>query len=185
MPHAEEIHALIDQIQFADDKHDAGALLLKLLALPDCPLSLATAALYATRADNSATAFDECLRSLLIGDRSLMPVGRVAVNWEYNAVAHALRRAWSRAAPDAPANRETGRTVDGTPGASKCAAALVLLVDHPDWTDARIARAAGVSRRTLYKWPKYIAARGAIEAGRHDLPSGSKINGQIDAYDDA
>jgi hypothetical protein len=65
--------------------------------------------------------------------------------------------------------------------------ALALLVNHPEWTDTRIAAAVGVSRTTLYKpsWEKYQKAREAIRATRDELPKGAKgkESGRIEAWD--
>jgi hypothetical protein len=35
------------------------------------------------------------------------------------------------------------------------AKALALLVQHPDWTDTRIAKEVPCSRTSLYRWPRY------------------------------
>jgi hypothetical protein len=67
--------------------------------------------------------------------------------------------------------------------------ALALLVAHPEWTDAKIAEKAGVSRTTLYKpnWTRYQAAREALRRGRGSLPRGTKDGetGDIEAWDDS
>ena len=50
---------------------------------------------------------------------------------------------------------------------SKEAKALGVLTEHPEWTNKKIAETVGVARTTLYKWPKYVAARKVLtEAGR-------------------
>ncbi len=62
--------------------------------------------------------------------------------------------------------------------------ALALLVKHPDWTQAAMAKAAGVNRTTLYRFRRYQAAREALQAGKADIPHGSKDkNGNIEAWD--
>lgn len=44
--------------------------------------------------------------------------------------------------------------------------ALALLVQHPEWTDTRIASEAGMQRTQLYRFPEFVEARKAIRAGR-------------------
>jgi predicted DNA-binding protein (UPF0251 family) len=39
------------------------------------------------------------------------------------------------------------------------ALAVVKMIEHPDWTDEKIAKEIGVSRTTLYDWPQFKAAR--------------------------
>jgi hypothetical protein len=56
----------------------------------------------------------------------------------------------------------------------KKSAALALLIQHPDWTDKRIAEQVGVNRTTLYEWQEYKAARAAQKGGKRDLPTGYK-----------
>jgi hypothetical protein len=52
---------------------------------------------------------------------------------------------------------------------------------HPDWTDAVIARIVGVSRRTLFRWPEYVAAKEA-QKELWRLPRGSKTrDGRLEA----
>lgn len=48
--------------------------------------------------------------------------------------------------------------------------ALAALVAHPEWTDTAIAEHAGCGRTSLYRWPRYVAAREALETGRQDRP---------------
>jgi hypothetical protein len=50
------------------------------------------------------------------------------------------------------------------------ARALALLTMHPEWSDTRIAKEAGVSRTTLYDWPKFKLASALLKAGRNDRP---------------
>ncbi|MGD0786128.1 MAG: hypothetical protein ABR969_09995 [Sedimentisphaerales bacterium] len=66
------------------------------------------------------------------------------------------------------------------------ALALAMLVQHPDWSDTKIAKAVGVSRTTLYDWPKFKKAKEALKQGKNDIPRGSKNGetGDIEAWDD-
>jgi hypothetical protein len=58
-------------------------------------------------------------------------------------------------------SRETAGPTDGQPAgpardvAQRKALALGLRYLHPDMTDQEIARAAGISRRTLFRWDEY------------------------------
>lgn|GEM_PF-1500205 len=79
------------------------------------------------------------------------------------------------------------RSARSNTGLTKLEQALALLVNHPDWTDTRIAGAVGVHRTTLYKpkWRTFQRAREAILSGRDELPSGSKSGrtGLLEAWD--
>jgi len=44
------------------------------------------------------------------------------------------------------------------------ARALAALTDHADWTDTKIAEAAGVNRTTLYTYPRFVQARALLRA---------------------
>jgi len=65
------------------------------------------------------------------------------------------------------------------------ALALAMLVDHPDWTDTRIALAVGVNRTTLYDWPNFKKAKEALKQGKKELPRGSKNGktGDMEAWE--
>ncbi len=65
------------------------------------------------------------------------------------------------------------------------ARALAILTDHPDWTDTRIAREAGLHVKTLYKYSRYKTARGVLkQSGRAGLPRGFRTDdGDIEAYE--
>jgi AraC-like DNA-binding protein len=66
---------------------------------------------------------------------------------------------------------------------SKKAMALAALQDHPDWTDAKIADAAGCSRTTLYRWPDYKMARELLESAKATRPRGTKTkDGRVEAW---
>lgn len=60
--------------------------------------------------------------------------------------------------------------------------ALALLVQHPDWTNKKIAEEVGCSRTTVYKWKNFMSARKAIAGS---IPRGSKNGktGGIEAVD--
>jgi hypothetical protein len=51
---------------------------------------------------------------------------------------------------------------------------------HPEWSEAKIAAAARLHRRTLYKYPKYRAARHAARSGSAAV----KREGQREVGDD-
>ncbi len=53
-----------------------------------------------------------------------------------------------------------------SPRHEKVARALVLVSEHPEWTDAHIAREVGVHRSTLYRWSAYRRAKAQYQAGR-------------------
>lgn len=60
--------------------------------------------------------------------------------------------------------------------------ACALLLAYPHWPDKRIADAVGCSRTTLYRWPRFQAARAAQ---RGQLPRGSKTkDGHLEAWHD-
>lgn len=59
--------------------------------------------------------------------------------------------------------------------------AIILLKEHPDWKDNRIAKEAGVNRSSLYRWPEYKLLRQLLLEER-SLPRGSKNkDGSIEA----
>ncbi len=55
------------------------------------------------------------------------------------------------------------------------AKALALLVQHPEWNDTEIASHVPCSRTSLYRWPRYTAAREALRAGRKDRPRADEL----------
>lgn len=64
------------------------------------------------------------------------------------------------------------------------ARALALAIEHPDWTDAKIAMEAGVSRTTVYRWKRFKALRNAHRQKQAPrIRRGSKHDGQIEAED--
>jgi len=72
----------------------------------------------------------------------------------------------------------------GRPNMSKEALALALLVEHPEWSNTRIAKEIGVNRRSLYRWPRFRAARDTLKQGKGDLPRGRKDGetGTVEAW---
>ncbi len=48
--------------------------------------------------------------------------------------------------------------------------AMVLLIEHRDWTNVEIAKAAGINRTTLYEFPRFKKLRNLLKEQRH-LPS--------------
>lgn len=52
----------------------------------------------------------------------------------------------------------------------KEAMALAVLADHPDWPDERIAELAGCNRSSLYRMPRYMMARQALQGSRRRFP---------------
>jgi len=61
-------------------------------------------------------------------------------------------------------------------------ASLILLKEHPDWTDTKIAKEAGVCRQSLYRWTEYKQLRRML-CDKWNLPRGSKDKdtGKIEA----
>ncbi len=81
-----------------------------------------------------------------------------------------------------PASRQAGQ---GRPALSKEALAIAALKDHPDWTDGKIAKAAGCNAKSLYRMKGYTTAKAALRQGGADIPRGSKSeDGTIEAWDD-
>lgn len=76
--------------------------------------------------------------------------------------------------PSSGAELKDATTINKQP-LSATARALGALTDHPEWTDQRIADAAGINRTTLYKLPMYAMARDHLrERGRADYPQQKK-----------
>jgi len=75
----------------------------------------------------------------------------------------------------------------GREAMSKKAKALAVLADHPDWTDAQVAHAAGCHVKSLYRWKDYGRARELLQQGRMRLPRGSKDteSGDLEAWEDS
>lgn len=100
-------------------------------------------------------------------------------------IADALARGAQLPPPDAGAGEAPN--LDDDAAADPQSRALGLLAAHPDWSDAAIAKAAGVSRTSIYRWPRYVTAREALRsAGRSKMPRGvrRREDGAIDGMSD-
>jgi hypothetical protein len=84
---------------------------------------------------------------------------------------------------DKEAKTILSRTENREPIASKETLALAALANHPEWTDAKIARAVGCNRASLYRWTKYQQARAILKEDKKRLPRGSKDDkGNLEAW---
>ncbi len=103
-------------------------------------------------------------------------------------------RAWQqKCAPAAQTDQEAGtsedaaeeRGVEAKPELTKEARALATLVEHPEWSDIKIAKEAGCHVRSLYRWKAFTGARVAQKEVKADIPKGSKSSdGTIEAWDE-
>ena len=67
----------------------------------------------------------------------------------------------------------------------KEAKALALLQQHPEWSDAEIAKRVPCNRSSLYRMRRFQAARAWLKEQRNDRPRGYKSDdGMIEAWDD-
>jgi hypothetical protein len=75
---------------------------------------------------------------------------------------------------------------NGKAAMSKKAKALAALADNPEWTDEKIAAAAGCHVKSLYRWDEYTRARAILRDGRGVMPKGTKDKdtGDIEAWDE-
>jgi hypothetical protein len=75
------------------------------------------------------------------------------------------------------------RTSPKNPHESNESRALAILLEHPDWINAKIARAVGIHRANLSKYPRFKAARKAQKLDRverakgHRTRSGGGVDG--------
>jgi hypothetical protein len=87
----------------------------------------------------------------------------------------------------ARAKAQFSQSTDSPPSASgpdKEGLGLALLVKHPDWSNAQIAREVGVHRATVGRWKTFKAARAAQRADRNERPRGAKSSdGRLEAWD--
>ncbi|MDD4888707.1 MAG: hypothetical protein PHU85_02160 [Phycisphaerae bacterium] len=95
-----------------------------------------------------------------------------------------------KAEPDAPQGNGTAAPAGPAPASapvapitpppanslklSKEAKALAALTDHPDWSNATIAKAAGCHVKSLSRMADFQRARQILASGRADMPRGSK-----------
>ena len=64
------------------------------------------------------------------------------------------------------------------------ARALAVLTDHPEWSDDEIANVAGCNRTSLYRLPKYTAARALLKnEGKDNALRGVKNEAGLDAWE--
>jgi hypothetical protein len=73
---------------------------------------------------------------------------------------------------------EDGEAAAGLPPVRKGTLALALLIEHPEWPDVRIAAEVGCDRTTLFRNPKFRAARAMQRRERDRFPPGSKAAGR-------
>lgn len=71
-----------------------------------------------------------------------------------------------------------GAATAGLPPLQKGTLAVALLLEHPDWTDVRIAAAVGCDRTTLYRNPRFQKARALQRLGKGRVTRGSKSAGR-------
>ena len=84
-----------------------------------------------------------------------------------------------------PTEREPaagGESADNSPAMGGEEKALALLIKHPDWSNAEIARHVPCHRTTLYRWTRFTMAREQQEMGRLERRKGSKHDGRIEAW---
>lgn len=61
---------------------------------------------------------------------------------------------------------------------------LAVLIEHPDWSNTKIAEEAGINRTTLYDYPEFKAARKMQKQNKEKIPRGSKDQvGNVEAVD--
>jgi hypothetical protein len=89
--------------------------------------------------------------------------------------------------PEAQSSNGTDQMKEVSPittPAQRKALALGLRYLFPDMTDDQIARAAGVSRRTLFRWAEYTTLK-KVQREMYKLPRGSKDpGGNLEAWTD-
>lgn len=66
--------------------------------------------------------------------------------------------------------RYRDRTQSATADVGRKEWALVLLLQHPGWSNVRIAKAAGICARQLYRWPEFLRLRELLREGDRLLP---------------
>jgi hypothetical protein len=105
---------------------------------------------------------------------------RVAMEWQ-NAVQWLRQNGKAGAALEPP--KASGG--EGTPSFDDEAAALAVLVKHPDWSVTKIAGKIGIDRSTLYRKACFMAAFNLNKASSQtELHRGGRSsNGQLEAFD--
>lgn len=86
--------------------------------------------------------------------------------WDYAAAFLVLAELAGKGKRDGEGPPGVAATPAPTSAMSGEAKVLAVLVDHPDWTDTKIAGAAGVHRTTLYTYDRFVKAREQLKAGR-------------------
>jgi hypothetical protein len=84
-----------------------------------------------------------------------------------------------------PRPTESISPLSDSDGLKKRDIAMALKSRHPEWSDTKLAREAGVSRTSLYRWPEFSKAKEILEDGRKRLPRGSKQNKSVEAWDES
>jgi len=79
-------------------------------------------------------------------------------------------------------NTAKGPAVNDPPPLTREAKALALLVEHPGWSNTKIAERVPCNRTTLYRWPRFMAARDQQEAARLERAKGMKKDGRVEAW---
>jgi hypothetical protein len=73
---------------------------------------------------------------------------------------------------------------NGGDGMTKEAKAVAVLIDHPDWSNQKIAEAAGCHVKSLSRMSKFRSARSMQKSGKRERPLGRKdLNGDVEAED--
>jgi hypothetical protein len=65
------------------------------------------------------------------------------------------------------------------------AKAIAVWTEHPDWTDTKIAKEAGISRTTLYDYPEFKNLRAMQKQDKNKIRRGNKNkDGNVEAIDE-
>ncbi len=134
--------------------------------------------------DERVIAWQEAFRLRLADFAAKWPDEALAS--EYNRIATLMKQEYRQyqRQEEAAAKRKPrdAKPDEVLPGEAR---ALAILTAHPDWTDKRIARKAGLHEKTLYKYSRYKTARQMLkDSGHAGLPRGFKTeDGDIEAYE--
>ena len=86
--------------------------------------------------------------------------------------------------PEASEQKKGEKAKSAPEKLSAKARVLAILVEHQDWSDTKIAEAAGISRTTLYDYPEFKTARKVQKQNKGKIPRGRKDQeGNIEAFD--